>query len=174
MHIHAPHKRNLLFCYRNVKCGYTVSFSPVSKASDYACDITTIGVPANQVVMLGDTPYDIEAARKIGVGTICTTFRREDIGSLVGERVVFNAGKLMFSKRVFRHVKCYRGWYTCMICGVVITLFECSGLVHESAVVSLQWVQFIVLGSEKPELFQGERSDVSLDSSGRAAASGGR
>src|SRR5258706_8739019 len=34
MHIHAPHKRNLLFCYRNVKCGYTVSFSPVSKASD--------------------------------------------------------------------------------------------------------------------------------------------
>jgi HAD superfamily hydrolase (TIGR01509 family) len=30
MHIHAPHKRNPLFCYRNVKCGYTVSFSPIS------------------------------------------------------------------------------------------------------------------------------------------------
>jgi HAD superfamily hydrolase (TIGR01509 family) len=30
MHIHAPYKRNLLFCYRNVKCGYTVSFSPAS------------------------------------------------------------------------------------------------------------------------------------------------
>jgi HAD superfamily hydrolase (TIGR01549 family) len=29
-----------------------------------------IGLPANQVLMLGDTPYDIEAAAKVGVGTI--------------------------------------------------------------------------------------------------------
>jgi hypothetical protein len=46
------------------------------------------------------------------------------MGSLVGERVVFKAGKLMFSERVFRHVKCYRGWYTCMICDVVIMLLN--------------------------------------------------
>ena len=29
-----------------------------------------IGLPAHEVVMLGDTPYDIESARKVGVGTI--------------------------------------------------------------------------------------------------------
>jgi phosphoglycolate phosphatase-like HAD superfamily hydrolase len=29
-----------------------------------------IGLPADEVVMLGDTPYDIESARKVGVGTI--------------------------------------------------------------------------------------------------------
>ncbi|HEX6478677.1 MAG TPA: HAD family hydrolase [Ktedonobacteraceae bacterium] len=29
-----------------------------------------IGLPANQVLMLGDAPYDIEAAAKVGVGTI--------------------------------------------------------------------------------------------------------
>jgi len=29
-----------------------------------------IGLPAQEVVMLGDMPYDIEAARKLGVGTI--------------------------------------------------------------------------------------------------------
>jgi HAD superfamily hydrolase (TIGR01509 family) len=29
-----------------------------------------VGYPANEVVMIGDTPYDIEAARKVGVGTI--------------------------------------------------------------------------------------------------------
>jgi HAD superfamily hydrolase (TIGR01509 family) len=29
-----------------------------------------ISLPANQVLMLGDTPYDIEAAAKVGVGTI--------------------------------------------------------------------------------------------------------
>jgi HAD superfamily hydrolase (TIGR01509 family) len=29
-----------------------------------------LGFPPDQVIMLGDTPYDIEAARKIGVGTI--------------------------------------------------------------------------------------------------------
>ena len=29
-----------------------------------------ISLPADEVVMLGDTPYDIESARKVGVGTI--------------------------------------------------------------------------------------------------------
>jgi HAD superfamily hydrolase (TIGR01509 family) len=29
-----------------------------------------IGLPPDEVIMLGDTPYDIEAARKVGVGTI--------------------------------------------------------------------------------------------------------
>ena len=29
-----------------------------------------IGLPANQVLTVGDTPYDIEAAAKVGVGTI--------------------------------------------------------------------------------------------------------
>jgi HAD superfamily hydrolase (TIGR01509 family) len=29
-----------------------------------------IGLPADQVLVLGDTPYDIEAAAKVGVGTI--------------------------------------------------------------------------------------------------------
>ena len=29
-----------------------------------------VGYPPNEVVMIGDTPYDIEAARKVGVGTI--------------------------------------------------------------------------------------------------------
>ena len=29
-----------------------------------------LGLPADRVVMLGDTPYDIEAAKKVGVGTI--------------------------------------------------------------------------------------------------------
>lgn len=29
-----------------------------------------IDLPADEVVMLGDTPYDIESARKVGVGTI--------------------------------------------------------------------------------------------------------
>ena len=29
-----------------------------------------LGLPAERVVMVGDTPYDIEAAKKVGVGTI--------------------------------------------------------------------------------------------------------
>ena len=29
-----------------------------------------VGYPPNEVVMIGDAPYDIEAARKVGVGTI--------------------------------------------------------------------------------------------------------
>lgn len=41
-----------------------------------------LGVPADRVVMLGDTPYDIEAAKKVGVGTIalrCGGFSDEEL-----------------------------------------------------------------------------------------------
>jgi HAD superfamily hydrolase (TIGR01509 family) len=41
-----------------------------------------IGLPAGEVVMLGDTPYDIEAAAKAGVGVIafrCGGFPDEDL-----------------------------------------------------------------------------------------------
>lgn len=41
-----------------------------------------IGLPAGEVVMLGDTPYDIQAAAKAGVGVIafrCGGFRDEDL-----------------------------------------------------------------------------------------------
>ena len=43
-----------------------------SKPDPDAVQVTLqrIGLPANQVLMLGDTPYDIEAAAKVGVGTI--------------------------------------------------------------------------------------------------------
>lgn len=39
-------------------------------------------IPADQVVMLGDTPYDIQAAGKVGIGVIafrCGGFRDEDL-----------------------------------------------------------------------------------------------
>jgi HAD superfamily hydrolase (TIGR01509 family) len=42
-----------------------------------------LGYPANEVVMIGDTPYDIEAARKVGVGTIafrCGGWHDADLG----------------------------------------------------------------------------------------------
>ncbi len=41
-----------------------------------------IGLPPNEVVMIGDAPYDIESAEKIGVGTIavrCGGFSDEDL-----------------------------------------------------------------------------------------------
>jgi len=41
-----------------------------------------IGLPAAEVVMIGDAPYDIESAEKIGVGTIavrCGDFSDEDL-----------------------------------------------------------------------------------------------
>ena len=43
-----------------------------SKPDPDAVQVTLqrIGLPANQVLMMGDTPYDIEAAAKVGVGTI--------------------------------------------------------------------------------------------------------
>jgi HAD superfamily hydrolase (TIGR01509 family) len=41
-----------------------------------------LGIPAERVVMLGDTPYDIEAAKKVGIGTIalrCGGFSDEEL-----------------------------------------------------------------------------------------------
>jgi len=41
-----------------------------------------IGLPANEAVMIGDAPYDIESAEKVGVGTIamrCGGFSDEDL-----------------------------------------------------------------------------------------------
>ncbi len=35
-----------------------------------AAALTRLGLPADQVVMIGDTPYDVEAAQALGVGTI--------------------------------------------------------------------------------------------------------
>ncbi|HVS01116.1 MAG TPA: HAD family hydrolase [Thermoanaerobaculia bacterium] len=45
-----------------------------------------LGLPAAEAVMLGDTPYDVEAAGKIGVGTIalrCGGFSEEDLGRAI-------------------------------------------------------------------------------------------
>jgi HAD superfamily hydrolase (TIGR01509 family) len=45
-----------------------------------------IGYPANEVVMIGDTPYDIEAARKAGVGTIafrCGGWKDSDLAGAI-------------------------------------------------------------------------------------------
>lgn len=45
-----------------------------------------LGLPADEVVMLGDTPYDIQAAGKAGVGVIafrCGGFRDEDLRGAV-------------------------------------------------------------------------------------------
>jgi len=47
-----------------------------------AVALKKIGLPANEAVMIGDAPYDIESAEKIGVGTIsvrCGGFSDEDL-----------------------------------------------------------------------------------------------
>jgi HAD superfamily hydrolase (TIGR01509 family) len=47
-----------------------------------AAALDRLGLPAAEVVMLGDTPYDIQAAGKVGVGVIafrCGGFRDEDL-----------------------------------------------------------------------------------------------
>jgi len=47
-----------------------------------AVALTKSSLPAPEVVMLGDSPYDIEAAEKIGVGTIalrCGGFSDDDL-----------------------------------------------------------------------------------------------
>jgi HAD superfamily hydrolase (TIGR01509 family) len=43
-------------------------------------------IPAGEAVMLGDTPYDVEAAGKIGIGTMalrCGGFTDEDLGRAI-------------------------------------------------------------------------------------------
>jgi len=45
-----------------------------------------IGLPADEVVMLGDTPYDVEAARKAGVGVIalrCGGWSDDDLSGAI-------------------------------------------------------------------------------------------
>lgn len=45
-----------------------------------------IGYPANEVVMIGDTPYDIEAAGKVGIGTIafrCGGWSNSDLAEAI-------------------------------------------------------------------------------------------
>lgn len=45
-----------------------------------------LDLPAGEAVMLGDTPYDVEAAGKIGIGTIalrCGGFTDEDLGRAI-------------------------------------------------------------------------------------------
>lgn len=49
-----------------------------------------IGYPANEVVMIGDTPYDIEAARKVGVGTIAFRCGGWSDSDLAGAIAIYN------------------------------------------------------------------------------------
>lgn len=49
-----------------------------------------LGLPANEVVMLGDTPYDIEAARKIGIDTIAFRSGGWDDHELAGAIAIYN------------------------------------------------------------------------------------
>ncbi|HSK10610.1 MAG TPA: HAD family hydrolase [Vicinamibacterales bacterium] len=47
-----------------------------------ALALARIGCPADQVIMVGDTPYDIEAAQRVGVATIavrCGGFSNQDL-----------------------------------------------------------------------------------------------
>ncbi len=49
-----------------------------------------IGLPPHEVVMLGDTPYDIEAARKVGVGTIALRSGGWKDNDLAGAIAIYN------------------------------------------------------------------------------------
>src|SRR2546421_9627129 len=49
-----------------------------------------VGYPANEVVMIGDTPYDIEAASKVGVGTIAFRCGGWNDADLAGAIAIYN------------------------------------------------------------------------------------
>jgi len=49
-----------------------------------------VGYPPNEVVMIGDTPYDIEAARKVGVGTIAFRCGGWSDSDLSGAIAIYN------------------------------------------------------------------------------------
>jgi HAD superfamily hydrolase (TIGR01509 family) len=49
-----------------------------------------VGYPPNEVVMIGDTPYDIEAARKVGVGTIAFRCGGWSDSDLAGAIAIYN------------------------------------------------------------------------------------
>jgi phosphoglycolate phosphatase-like HAD superfamily hydrolase len=45
-----------------------------------------MGLPANRVLMIGDAPYDIEAARKVNAGTIafrCGGWKDSDLAGAI-------------------------------------------------------------------------------------------
>lgn len=52
--------------------------------------LDSIALPAGDVMMLGDTPYDIEAARKLGVGTIALRCGGWDDEGLKGAVAVYD------------------------------------------------------------------------------------
>lgn len=52
--------------------------------------LDSIGLPASEVIMLGDTPYDIEAARKLGIGTIALRCGGWDDEGLKGAVAVYD------------------------------------------------------------------------------------
>ena len=49
-----------------------------------------VGYPPNEVVMIGDTPYDIEAASKVGVGTIAFRCGGWNDADLAGAIAIYN------------------------------------------------------------------------------------
>ena len=49
-----------------------------------------VGYPPNEVVMIGDAPYDIEAARKVGVGTIAFRCGGWSDSDLAGAIAIYN------------------------------------------------------------------------------------
>ncbi|TMD83325.1 MAG: HAD family hydrolase [Chloroflexi bacterium] len=49
-----------------------------------------VGYPPNEVVMIGDTPYDIEAARKVGVETIAFRCGGWSDSDLAGAIAIYN------------------------------------------------------------------------------------
>lgn len=49
-----------------------------------------VGYPANELVMIGDTPYDIEAATKVGVGTIAFRCGGWSDSDLTGAIAIYN------------------------------------------------------------------------------------
>src|SRR5439155_22937315 len=49
-----------------------------------------IGYPPDEVVMIGDTPYDIEAAKKVGVSTIAFRCGGWSDSDLAGAITIYN------------------------------------------------------------------------------------
>jgi phosphoglycolate phosphatase-like HAD superfamily hydrolase len=49
-----------------------------------------IGLPAGEVLMLGDTPYDVEAATRAGVGVLALRYRGWADAELAGAVAVYD------------------------------------------------------------------------------------
>lgn len=52
--------------------------------------LDTLRLPADQAVMIGDTPYDIESAKRAGVPIICVRSGGWDDGSLEGAAAIYD------------------------------------------------------------------------------------